>query len=248
MDMLEDKDLYFIQHEPDPSNPAEKRIEINYVYVHDVETTDQLDHTQRFIRFDWEGESYMMYRLMKLKKFCYEEDTVYGLFLLYLEGMGYNRSLLESQPTSFSQPKKTCNQLEVMEVSDGSHETDNRYSALEATDPTAAEPFSASALSPLPTETSQQRPPMEFKKKPPPVTIRINDDSVLPVFQNLLQDPSYVRYQNQRITVYPATHEEYKEVMREADNNHLGFFTYNPLVLNIGKCVLKGLPTSTVYN
>ena len=33
--------------------------------------------------------------------------------------------------------------------------------------------------------------------------------------------------------------------MREADNLHMEFFTYNPVVLNTGKCILKGLPTST---
>ena len=239
VDVLEDKDLYYRDYGVDPSNPGMQRIEINYVDKEDMEPTDIVDPDQRTIRFTWDGKPCTMHRLENTKKFRYEEDSVYDFFLNYLEEQGYNKILLEAQSTPFQQPKKTCKHPEVMETAGAPLITGNRYESLWTSEIEATEENSPSP------ESSQQRPGMVFKKKPPPITIRIPDDSVLPTFQQLLREPSYVRYQNQRITVYPATHAEYKEVMREADNLHLEFFTYNPVVLNFGKCILKGLPTST---
>ena len=60
-----------------------------------------------------------------------------------------------------------------------------------------------------------------------------------------MKEDSRIQYMNTKIRIFTATQEEYKEVIKYAEQNKLEFFTYNPLVTNSSKCILKGLPPTT---
>ena len=54
IDILEDNDLYFKRY--GTSNPDMQRIEINYVSLDDIQSTDELDTESRNLWFEWEGK------------------------------------------------------------------------------------------------------------------------------------------------------------------------------------------------
>ena len=56
VDVLENKDLYYRNHGVDPSDPGMQRIEINYVDMEDIESTDTVDPD--LVYLGWEALSH----------------------------------------------------------------------------------------------------------------------------------------------------------------------------------------------
>ena len=85
---------------------------------------------------------------------------------------------------------------------------------------------------------------MDFKSKVPPITIRLSA-SVLPTIKLLLHKDSRLVYRSSKITVRASSLDEYKTILRTAADNHMEFYTHNPVISNVSKSVLRGLPVDT---
>ena len=154
---------------------------------------------------------------------------------MYLQSTGY--VIPDQDAASFATPKKTCSARLVQ-------------SCL----PPLSVGTRFDVLSPMPLDvplpaSSPDSPPlapprMDFKSRVPPITLRLIA-SVLPTIKPLLHKDSRLVYRSSKITVRASSLDEYNAILRAAAAHHLDFYTHNPVISNVSKSVLRGLPVDT---
>ena len=140
-------------------------------------------------------------------------------------------SLVTISLSEYIKPKKTCKPHTVSSLLMVPIPTSNAYTFLL--------PPEADSIQ---DEAPAAAPPMEFKAKPPPITLCTADPAILTEIRALLQGSSYIVYQPRHSKVHPATHHEYKEVMRLSDVRQLEFFYPQPCGVGNKEMCPKGLP------
>ena len=235
---LPDSDLVIFRLPPDPAHPALEFYHCNYVDPSVDGVSDFLDPLNRSFSFSWKCHVYRLLQLSTLRRFSFARTGFrsdwFSHLILYLESTGYVIPPA-ADASSFVLPKSPC-PARPASTPAPPPAVSNRFAA-----------FSTESLdSHLPASSSPSPPSskMDFKSKVPPITFRLTD-AVLPLVKPLLLADSRLVYRSSRVTVRPSSLAEYKSILSAAALHQLEFYTHNPVVSNVAKSVLRGLPADT---
>ena len=86
---------------------------------------------------------------------------------------------------------------------------------------------------------------MVFKRNIPPISIKTSEPSALNKLRSVLHQDTVIHYRQDRLRIQPSSVDEYKSVLDFVNAQQWEFFTFNPVVTDSTKSVLRGLPPST---
>ena len=207
---------------------------LNYVDP-DLLPSDVLVPHSRPLSFQWDGCSYSLTKVTSFRKFCVDssdpEPGWVAHFLAYLASIDFSIPLASEDP-DFEPAKTTCRPDSPVPVS-SVVPTSNSFAPLSPA-PDLPSSDSPSAL-----------PPMTFRSRLPPLSIKLTADSTLSLVQSLLSPATCIEYLRDRIRIQASSIEEYKALLSLAAHHRMEFFTHNPVANSVAKSVLRGLPSTT---
>ena len=186
-----------------------------------------------------------------------QNPTWIEVLIDYIESRGFEIPLLEVEET-YQKPKRTCKPKAKLDKQEPIP-TSNSFETLDTTtkeNNQSAMKDSEDSQSPMNDPENSQSAMIdleniagkEIKKKMPSITVKTPEQKNIEEIKSKLKEESRIFYMNTKIRIQTSTLEEYKEILKYLEQNKLEFYTFNPLISNISKCVIKGLSPSTKEN
>ena len=230
----------------DPEFPSIENYLCNYVDSIEQTTLTLVPNTPTFNMF-WKGKPRTLHQLASMHKFSYIRSEVetdwFSELIAFLEHNNFDipNYKEESSFKTHKRPRKLSPTHTPSSIT-----TSNRFEILSQTNSPMEVPLNNSSeteITPPPTSSTPR--PMAFKSKPPPISIQLTSDTVLPLIKSIIHKDTNITYRPKRISIQASSIEEYKSILSTASTHNLEFFTHNPVVSNVSKTVLRGLPANT---
>ena len=194
---------------------------------------DEFDPDYLYLSYGSGHSSYNLRKLRGERRITPGANRWISVFLQYLRAQHFAVPDAPDTPASFRSPKKTC------KSSVSSHSPDipvsNSFEVL------ASAPAAMDVLQSAP---SLEKPPLVSKKSVPPINIKISDPADISLLRSVLHPDTVLQYSTNRLRLRASSIEDYKYVLDFVNAQKWEFYTYNPVVLDTTKSVLRGLPPS----
>ena len=215
-------------------DPFEDLYSCNFFPPH-LATEDELDPVPNVLTFFSGSTQYTLRKIRVSKQLTTTANFWFSELLRYLRVHDYEIPAAPDSAETFISPKKTCKSSSVSSPC-SAVPVRNTFAVLAP--PPAVMDTSATASPP-------DKPRLVFKRNIPPISIKTSDPSALDKLRSVLHQDTIIHYQPDRLRFRASSVEEYKEALDFVNAQQWEFFTFNPVVLDSAKSVLRGLPPST---
>ena len=191
-----------------------------------------MDPSYRSLTFTTGRSIYVLYKSRSSTCVSLHSHGWLNSFIRYLHSQAYEIPLIDD--TAFVQPKKTC-PSQSLPPPVSAVPVSNAFEML-ASPSVQLEAASCASL---------DKPPMVFKRNIPPISIKTSDPSALAKLHSVLHPDTVIHYTPDRLRLRASTIDEYKTVLDFVNGQQWEFYTFNPVVQDSTKSVLRDLPPTT---
>ena len=181
------------------------------------------------------GRNYELRKLRVMKQVTREKHQWFDALISHLLTVQFEIPDATVEEAGFQSPKKTCKLTSAPSLS-SNVPVSNTFAVLDT--PSAS-------MDTVDSPTPKEKPAMVFKRNIPPISVKTSDPSALDKLRSVLHQDTIIHYRQDRLRIQPSSVDEYKSVLDFVSTQQWEYFTYNPVVTDSTKSVLRGLPPST---
>ena len=225
-------ELSIVQY-PQAEGSSNVAFDINFLPA-DMIPDEELDPSYHTLSYSSDRSLFSLHKIRSSRRVSLHHQYCMNSFVRYLHSQAYEIPLVGD--SAFVQPKKTCPSFLSLPTPVSAVPVSNAFAVLASP---ASQTDNVSCPSP------QEKPPMVFKRNIPPISIKTSDPSALAKLRSVLHPDTVIHYRPDRLRLRASSTEEYKTVLDFVNDQQWEFYTFNPVVLDSTKSVLRGLPPTT---
>ena len=198
-------------------------------------TEEELDPVCQTYTYHINDETYELRKLRVMKRVSRDKHWWFDALFHYLLKEEIEIPDTIDEDDAFQSPKKTCKSPSISSLS-SIVPVSNNFAVLDT--PSAT-------MDTVDSPSPKEKPALVFKRNIPPISVKTTDPSALDKLRSILHQDPIIHYRQDRLRIQPSSVDAYKSILDFVSAQQWEFFTFNPVVSDSTKSVLRGLPPTT---